>query len=42
MDKHQNLYYLFAADKAKNPMPEQKKEEIRKNLENFYKKIKPP
>lgn len=42
MEKHLILYYLFAADKARQPMSESKKEAIRKNLEIFYKKIKPP
>lgn len=42
MAEHYNLYYLFAQDKARHPMPEDKKEEIRKNIEIFYQKIKPP
>ena len=42
MDGHYNLYYLFLEDKRNNPMPEQKKMDIRKNLENFFKDLKPP
>jgi len=42
MAQRYNLYYLFLEDKAKNPLPPQKKTEIEKNLEKFFKKIKPP
>ncbi len=42
MDGHYNLYYLFLEDKQKKPMPEQKARDIRKNLEIFFKNIKPP
>lgn len=42
MEQHYNLYYLFLEDKTQNPMREEKVMEIRKNIENFYKKIKPP
>lgn len=42
MKDHYNLYYLFLEDKEKNPLPIQQSEAIRKNLEKFYEKIKPP
>lgn len=42
MTQHYNLFYLFLEDKAKNPLSPEKKKEIQKNLENFFKKIKPP
>ena len=42
MDGHYNLYKLFLEDKRKNPMPEQKVMNIRKNLEKFFKTLKPP
>ena len=40
--EHYNLYYLFLEDKQKNPMPEARVLEIRKNLEKFLENIKPP
>lgn len=40
--RHYNLYYLFLEDQQKHPIPEDKCLQIRNNLENFYKKIKPP
>ena len=40
--KHYNLYYLFEEDKVKHPMPSEAKDRIRKNLQDFFKKIKPP
>lgn len=42
MARHYNIYYLFLEDKEQNPMREEKALEIQKNIENFYKKIKPP
>lgn len=42
MKEHYNIYYLFLEDRAKNPVPDDRNEAIRKNIENFYKKIKPP
>lgn len=42
MADHYNLYYILLEDKAQNPMPEQRARKIRKNIEKFYKKIKPP
>lgn len=30
--EHNNLYYIFAADKQKHPMPPEMAEEIRKNI----------
>lgn len=42
MARHYNIYYLFQEDKERNPMREEKALEIQKNIENFYKKIKPP
>lgn len=42
MVRHYNLYYLFLEDRERNPMVEHRKKEIQKNLEKFYKKIKPP
>lgn len=42
MSPHYNLYYIFLEDQQRHPMPEEQYLRIRKNLENFYKKIKPP
>ena len=42
MAQHYNLYYLFAEDKQKHPMPEEKVLEIRKNIEKYLENIKPP
>ena len=42
MNGHYNLYYLFLEDKRKHPMPEHKVQAIRKNIEKFFEKIKPP
>jgi hypothetical protein len=42
LKEHSNLYYLLLEDMERNPLPEQKKMEIQKNIEKFYKKIKPP
>ena len=39
---HSNLYYLFLEDQRLHPMPEARVFEIRKNIEKFYEKIKPP
>ena len=42
MPEHRNLYYLFLEEQQQNLMPEDRNREIRKNLENYFKKIKPP
>ena len=42
MRKHFNLYYIFLEDKKLHPMPDEKFFEIQKNLEKFFKKVKPP
>ena len=42
MQKHYNIYYLFLDDKEKHPIPKDTKEQILKNIEKFYQKIKPP
>ena len=42
MGRHYNLYYLFLEDRQANPMPEQTAAKVRKNLEKFFKNIKPP
>lgn len=39
---HNNLYYLFLEDQQKNPMDQSASDRIRKNIENYYKEIKPP
>ena len=41
MAEHYNLYYLLLEEREKNPMPEQKAMAIQKNLEKFFKNIKP-
>lgn len=41
VQNHYNLYYLFLEDKLQNHMEEKARDEIQKNLENLYKKIKP-
>lgn len=42
MGKHNNLYYLLMEDQQQNLIDLQAKEKIKKNIENFYKEIKPP
>ena len=41
-EKEYNLYYLLLEDQQRHPMRPEADEKIRKNLEEFYKKIKPP
>ncbi|MBQ3147339.1 MAG: hypothetical protein IJB91_06390 [Oscillospiraceae bacterium] len=41
VDGHYNLYYLFLEDKQKRSMPKSTAMVIRKNLQNFFKNIKP-
>ena len=41
MKKHYNLYYLFQEDKQRNPMPENRRIEIRSYLERCSKTGKP-
>jgi hypothetical protein len=40
--EHYNLYYLFLEDKEKHPLSAQRSETIRKNIEKYFRKIKPP
>ena len=40
--KHSNLYYILLEDQQKNPMDPASREQMRVNLENFYREIKPP
>lgn len=42
MQKHYNIYYLFLEDKEKKNLPEDRNTLIQKDIEDFYKKIKPP
>lgn len=42
MKGHFNLYHILLEDQAENPMDPAAKEKISKNLEIFYKNIKPP
>ena len=42
MKQHHNLYYIILEDKNNNPMSQERSQEIKKYLENFYKEIKPP
>ena len=42
MAKHYNLYYLLLEDQQKNPMDAVSKEKIQKNIEKYYREIKPP
>ena len=42
MKKHYNLYYLFLEDQLRNPMRENRREEIRRIIECFYKATRPP
>ena len=35
MKEHYNLYYIFLADKMMNPMPEESRIRIRKNVLDF-------
>ena len=42
MKAHYNLYYIFLDDMRHHPMSEERNAEIRKNIEYFYRKIKPP
>ena len=42
MKEHYNLYYLFLEDKENCCLSAQQSEAVRKNIENFFGKIKPP
>lgn len=42
MSQHYVLFYFFHKDKEKHLLSEEKKCEILKNLEIFYKELKPP
>ena len=42
MAKRYNLYYLFLEDMQKHPLSEERSQQIRKIIEKYYKKIKPP
>jgi hypothetical protein len=42
VNKRYNIYYLFEEDKKRHPMPINQREKILKNLQDFFKKIKPP
>ncbi len=42
MKEHYNLYYLILEDKQKHPLPKAQSDAIQKNIEEFFKKIKPP
>ena len=42
MQGHYNIYYLFLEDKKKNPMSEDKINEVRENIEKYYEELKPP
>ena len=42
MKDHYNLYYIFLEDMQRHPISEKRNAEIRKNLEYFYRNIKPP
>lgn len=42
MAKHYNLYYLFLEDMPKHPLSEERSQQIRQNIENFYRQEKPP
>ncbi len=37
-----NLYYILQEEHCRSPMPQDKYLQIRKNLEKYYEKIKPP
>lgn len=40
MKEHFNLYYLFLEDKKKNPMPKNRRDEIREELISLFSKNK--
>lgn len=42
MSKQFNLYYILLEDQQRNSMSEKSNEKIQKNIENYFKKIKPP
>lgn len=42
MAKHYNLYHLLLEDQQRNPMDPDARDQVQKNIEEFYKKIKPP
>ena len=42
MNKRYNVYYLFLEDKKLHKVPAEIKEKKLKNLQDFFKKIKPP
>ena len=37
-----NLYYIYLEEKQKNPLPRRADQRIRKILEKYFKRIKPP
>jgi hypothetical protein len=39
---HYNLYYLYLEEQEKHPLSTQQSETIRKNIEKYFEKIKPP
>ena len=42
MKEHYNLHYLLLEDMEQHPLPDIQRDFIRKNIENFFEKIKPP
>ena len=42
MSRHFNLYFLLSEDFQANQMDPSSKDRIQRNLENFYKELKPP
>ena len=42
MKKHFNLYYIFLEDKLRNSMSEERRQAIRRILENFFRAIRAP
>lgn len=40
MKRHYNLYYLFLEDKLRNPMSEERRQAIRRILEDFFRAIR--
>ena len=42
MKVHYNLYYLYLEEQEQHPLSTQQSETIRKNIEKYFEKIKPP
>ena len=42
MAQHYNLYHLLLEDQQKNPMEQNARNRVQKNIEEFFRYLKPP